>query len=84
MISDTTTAGTELEKMALSEMAESMGLPRFHAATTPMKVPRLKLTTVAMPIRPRVQISARPSSSVTGRGKYLTDRPRSPVNTLCR
>ena len=68
MISDTTTAGTELEKIAASETTVSNTVPRRHAAMMPRKVPIEKLTTVAVPTRPRVHISARPSSSVTGRG----------------
>jgi hypothetical protein len=83
VISETTTAGTELEKIAVSETMVSNNVPRRHAAITPRNVPRLKLTSVATPTRPTVHIRARPRSSVTGNGKYLTERPRSPVNTLC-
>ncbi len=83
-MSEVTTAGTEVAKMAPTETITSNIPPRHHAARMPRNVPRVKLMIVAVPIRPTVQISAWPRTEVTGSGKYLIERPRSPVKMLCR
>ena len=65
-------------------MADLMQQAQESGAMMPMMVPRAKAKSVAMPTRPTVQTRARARSSVTGSGKYLMERPRSPVSTLLR
>jgi hypothetical protein len=52
--------------------------PRHQPASTPSSVPRKKLMTVVMPTRPSVHGRLSESTSDTGVGKKVNDRPRSP------
>ena len=56
----------------------SSQLPRRQATRMPSSVPRMKLSTVAVPTRPSVQGSAPRITVVTGTMPLLVEMPRLP------